>query len=319
MFCINCGNEIKIKESSFCPYCGSKLPEINSVIEQETISTFQVVTQKENIITSIFSKYFSPNDDYGDYLMISDEDGIQEEEMEDYIGKDRMLMFFDYCGKGEMGFLLTEKEFIVGEGQRIKRYALKKIKSFIMDKSMLADVMYIMTDDGKRSREIYLTSIRDVKHFQITFLKFFDEVYSYYHPEYVNKKQEISLYNIGAICEQHLWNSPYAEIGNPLNEKNSKKYYKAVVNFVIDVGEEVYLIYDTTTFGSCKQGFSICSTGIYGCDDNNRKFYISWETFKTISYRKTLLNFKIENRGFIMAIGDTNKIIKIFDAIKAVL
>ena len=72
MFCINCGNEIKIKESSFCPYCGSKLPEINSVIEQETISTFQVVTQKENIITSIFSKYFSPNDDYVYYLIISD-------------------------------------------------------------------------------------------------------------------------------------------------------------------------------------------------------------------------------------------------------
>ena len=112
--------------------------------------------------------------------MVSDENGIQEEEMEDYIGKDKMLMFFDYCGEGERGFLLTEREFIVIEGQRDKRYTLKKIKSFIMGKSVLADVMYIMTDDGRKSREIYLTSIHDIKRFQVAFLKFFDEVFSYY-------------------------------------------------------------------------------------------------------------------------------------------
>lgn len=116
-----------------------------------------------------------------------------------------------------------------------------------------------------------------------------------------------------------MCNSVYAEAGNPLNEKNSKKYYKSVVNFAIDAEEDVYFIYDSTVLGSCKQGFAICSSGIYDCDVNNKKFHMPWETFKTISYKKTFLDLKIGNRGFTMAPGDSKPIIKMLDVIKVAL
>lgn len=43
------------------------------------------------------------------------------------------------------------------------------------------------------------------------------------------------------------------EIGPSLNISDSRKYKKAKANFDIPDGEDVYIIYDSTVFGSCKK------------------------------------------------------------------
>ena len=143
-----------------------------------------------------------------------------------------------------------------------------------------------------------------------------EETFSSYYPKSLKKNQKIISYHLGVVCGKYTYNSPYAEFGNPLSERNSKKYYNAIVNFVIDTKEQVFFIYDTTVFGSCKRGFAICSSGIYGCDNDSEKFYISWNEFKITPYKKSLLELQIGNRKFDMAPGDTKPTMKMLDAIK---
>lgn len=324
MKCKFCGEEM-LDEANFCPYCGEKLSG-SAFIVQELTEHPQVhsgvsrdVVQEEGVIKSIFDKFFSANDSYGKDLMITEEKKLSYDEwkeIKEYIGTDKLLMVYDYCGRGEMGFLITERKFILEDQYGVQQYPLEEIKGFMMDKKVLANVMYVVTLDGKRSRDVYLTSIDDIKHFQVVFLKFFGEIFDFYHPKSLKENQELLWYDLGAICEQYRFNSPQAENGSPLNERNSKKYNKAFVNFAIDNGEEVYFIYDSTVLGSCKQGFALCSSGLYGCDSDNQKLYIPWKTFKTISYKRGLIEFKIGKRGFSTT-GDTKAIIRMFDAIKS--
>lgn len=52
--------------------------------------------------------------------------------------------------------------------------------------------------------------------------------------------------------------------------------------FNITVGEEIFSIYDDTIFGSCKNGFAICESGIYWRNLMSNPMYISWNKYKDL-------------------------------------
>ena len=76
------------------------------------------------------------------------------------------------------------------------------------------------------------------------------------------------------------FNSVYSVSGNPIGS-DSKKLTKAQAYFGIPVTENVYMIYDSTVLGSCKNGFALCETGFYSCLKERK--YIPWVDFREVS------------------------------------
>lgn len=81
--------------------------------------------------------------------------------------------------------------------------------------------------------------------------------------------------------------------------KETKVWQKAQKNLGIPIEEEVYLIFDTTVFGTCKKGFAICSSGLYlRGEASGRSQHFTWEYYKTADiYGKDAL--VIGNASFI--------------------
>ncbi len=67
------------------------------------------------------------------------------------------------------------------------------------------------------------------------------------------------------------------ESGLPITE--GELLEKARQYFEIPITENVYLIFDTTIRGNCKNGFAICETGIYSRLQQQR--YMTWAELKT--------------------------------------
>lgn len=44
------------------------------------------------------------------------------QEIKEYVGTDKLLMVYDYCGRGEMGFLITERKFILEDQYGVQQY-----------------------------------------------------------------------------------------------------------------------------------------------------------------------------------------------------
>lgn len=310
MFCIQCGTQLP-EGAKFCHTCGKQiqtLVESNGKHVEETNSI--------NRICKIFDKYFTSSDLYGENFYIRDEFGEDDIEfLQDDIAGEKGLVMFFYYDTTDYGLLVTDKRILIYGRRETQIYRLDRLKTALPGKEILADVMYLETIDNGRSMPIYLTGINNVKMFQAQFMHFVEEVYFYYHPSQNNSSEENS--KIGKVCLEKDFDSIYFESGNPLDARSSKKYYKAISNFIIQNNEKIYTIYDATITGSCKEGFALCTTGIYGRDSDKRMMYYSWEDFKNVEYKRTLLEFKIGKHGF--NVTEQRKVIELFDTLKKCL
>ena len=61
--------------------------------------------------------------------------------------------------------------------------------------------------------------------------------------------------------------------------KGQSKIQAATKYFEIEDDEDVYLVLDTTMFGSCKVGFACCTYGIYMKDDDGDMAFLNWEDY----------------------------------------
>lgn len=82
-------------------------------------------------------------------------------------------------------------------------------------------------------------------------------------------------------------------------DKGRKKIKAATKYFNIDNDEEIYLILDSTIFGSCKTGFACCESGIYMMDEDGDECYLAWEDFADADLEKQGTKLLISNSPFI--------------------
>lgn len=62
-----------------------------------------------------------------------------------------------------------------------------------------------------------------------------------------------------------LWGSKVSQ-----KEEAARKY------FGVPKGDAVWLILDTTLFGSCKVGFALCTSGMHAHDERGKDAHLSW-------------------------------------------
>lgn len=55
-------------------------------------------------------------------------------------------------------------------------------------------------------------------------------------------------------------------------------------HFKIPSDAEVYMILDTTLFGSCKKGLALCDTGLHLRDEDGDRFSADWDEFEDVSF-----------------------------------
>lgn len=115
---------------------------------------------------------------------------------------------------------------------------------------------------------------------------------NYENTEVENDRIQINTDIIFRACKISM-DSLFCELGYPLGP-SSKRFLMAKNNFKIPDNDDIYFILDATASCSCKNGFAICTSGIYSSSMSNG--YISWAEFKR-------LGFYIQNSN-IVAIGD---------------
>ena len=110
----------------------------------------------------------------------------------------------------------------------------------------------------------------------------------------------------------------YTIVGKKLKETNPKQYQKAKINLGINDEEEVFMLADGTLFKSFKEGFAVCSSGIYLSTSSGR-IYRSWEEMRTCKIEAgSGSNIKIDGIE-IFTFANVDKCVKMFEDIKQIL
>lgn len=329
MFCSNCGAKIDDNDI-FCSLCGSKIvrQEYNREEDSSYISALNYYIESElgihdeqedskdsnynalsnNIrnldIQDVFIKFFKKNiygrrvhifglDMAHDSLekMLKSEFGYSEDE--------KLLVAFDGGKYFEEGFLITDsiirwksKMSNSGEGS----WRLEDIASVNTERRALSDVIYFVNHQNEMSPNIYLTGIDRVHEFVFAFKGFINEVFGLYENE--NDMQE-RLADI--CCSVPLGIAESCISGCPIRD-TEKKLIRARQFFKIPDSEMVFLILDSTIFGSGKVGFAIGTNGLYYCLSKNIGM-IGWNEFKTLEVKKGLSAIKIGKLEFTCNIG----------------
>ena len=110
----------------------------------------------------------------------------------------------------------------------------------------------------------------------------------------------------------------YTIVGEKLKETNPKQYQKAKINLGINDEEEVFMLADGTLFKSFKEGFAVCSSGIYLSTSSGR-IYKSWEEVRACKIEAgNGSNIKIDGIE-VFTFADVDKCVKMFEDIKQIL
>lgn len=80
---------------------------------------------------------------------------------------------------------------------------------------------------------------------------------------------------LSAVCGAATITAKDCSFGTPIT--GGKRLSRARKYFNIPDEDNVYMIYDSTLLGSCKEGFALCSSGFYCCIDGTG--YLSWDDF----------------------------------------
>lgn len=108
----------------------------------------------------------------------------------------------------------------------------------------------------------------------------------------------------GGSMDDILWGS-----------KVSKKEAAARTYFGVPKGDAVWLILDTTLFGSCKVGFALCTSGMYAHDEQGKDARLSWQEVAKVALGDDDGTLVVGSYRFI-ASGDVDDLIRLFRRIQ---
>ena len=97
--------------------------------------------------------------------------------------------------------------------------------------------------------------------------------------------------------------------------KVSKKEAAARKYFGVPKGDAVWLILDTTLFGSCKVGFALCTSGMYAHDERGEDARLSWQKVAKAVLEDDDGTLVVDGNRFI-ASGDVDDLIQLFRRIQ---
>jgi len=104
----------------------------------------------------------------------------------------------------------------------------------------------------------------------------------------------------------------------------AKKLRNARKSFNILPEEKVILVYDNTVFGSNKDGFALCETGIYWKKtwlNDSKRSYITWDEFARRDVWADTENYDFHlGRGDVLSItqGNAKRMVKFLIALKRI-
>ena len=97
--------------------------------------------------------------------------------------------------------------------------------------------------------------------------------------------------------------------------KVSKKEAAARKYFGIPKGDEVWLILDTTLFGSCKVGFALCTSGMHAHDERGKDAHLSWQKVATATLEDDSGTLVVDGKRFVAA-GSVDDLLKLLRRIQ---
>lgn len=107
-------------------------------------------------------------------------------------------------------------------------------------------------------------------------------------------------------------------VGENLKNTSPRQYQKAKINLGIKDDEDVFMLADGTMFKSFKEGFAVCSSGIY-LSSSSRKVYKDWKNVRNCKIEAGHgSNIRIDGIE-IFTFADVNKCVQMFEDIKQVL
>lgn len=95
--------------------------------------------------------------------------------------------------------------------------------------------------------------------------------------------------------------------------EGAKKY------FGVEDDEDIYLVLDTTVFGSCKVGLACCTSGIYMKDEDGDQCFLNWEDFASCELEVDGGRLTICNSPFITQATEAELLYDLFDELQDAL
>ena len=97
--------------------------------------------------------------------------------------------------------------------------------------------------------------------------------------------------------------------------KVSKKEEAARKYFGIPKDDKVWLILDTTLFGSCKVGFALCTSGMHAHDERGKDMHLSWQRFVNATLDNDGNTLVVDGKRFI-ATGAVDDLLRLMHRIQ---
>lgn len=79
----------------------------------------------------------------------------------------------------------------------------------------------------------------------------------------------------------------------------ARKEAAAREHFAIPADEEVWLILDTTIFGSCKVGFALCGDGMHYRDEHGERGRLGWKRFASCTLADDDGTLLVDGKHFV--------------------
>ena len=128
--------------------------------------------------------------------------------------------------------------------------------------------------------------------------------------------QTTSTAKVEQIIQSFMKTLPDGSVDDVLwGSKVSQKEEAARKYFGVPKGDAVWLILDTTLFGSCKVGFALCTSGMYAHDERGEDARLSWQKVAKAVLEDDDGTLVVDGNRFI-ASGDVDDLIQLFRRIQ---
>lgn len=332
-FCPECGTNLAVLQNESIETKNETEQQLSTSISDNNMSLEERIAEnqreeeeeleaiKRKYITEIFNEIFNDSRIFGNHVYIVGKNPLNQEikeNLEDYYlegANEKPLLVFDYKNGLENGFVVTNRRLVwyYSSSRGRQSIELDEIYDMNVGKALLATVFRPIDVDNIQHSEIYLDGIREMDTFIVKFNKFIDEIYYTFNDstdegddnEKCENTEEPTVCDLLAYaCHIVKVNDTYCTVGNPTVEPSAKKYSIARRNFNIPDEDDIFLIYDSTVFGSCEKGFAICTSGIYYCQ--NVRGYLDWAQFSKQNITCGFTGLKLANETFSMGTDGKN-------------
>lgn len=101
-------------------------------------------------------------------------------------------------------------------------------------------------------------------------------------------------------------------------EDNRAKIKAAVEHFDIDDddADSVYMVVDTTIFGSCKVGYAVTCSGLYMVDEDGDSAFIDWDEYEECDIERDGGRLEIGGHPFIMSSDEARIVARVMRDLK---